>query len=67
MLDKLEARVKELESALEQSVGNHNALLGRLAEAKHFLSMAADIAPIVMPEAVPVIQEAEHIVDAMSQ
>ena len=47
----IEDRVVELKNAIEQSLANHNALLGRLAEAQHLLSVAAtvveDVAPVV--------------------
>ena len=37
MIAEFEARIKELGTAVEQSVMNHHALLGRLGEAKHTL------------------------------
>lgn len=33
----LEQRIKELTLSLEQTVANHNALVGRIEEAKHIL------------------------------
>lgn len=50
-LKAFEERVTELENAIAQSLANHNALLGRLAEAQHLLSVATtvveDVAPVV--------------------
>lgn len=37
--EQAEARIKELQEALDQSAANHNALLGRIAEVRHFLAM----------------------------
>lgn len=38
MLDHAKERVKSLEMLAEQSLANHNALLGSVAEARYFLS-----------------------------
>lgn len=35
--EQLEARIKEIATAIEQSAQNHNALLGRLSEAQFML------------------------------
>lgn len=35
--EQLEARIKEITNAIEQSAQNHNALLGRLSEAQFML------------------------------
>jgi len=40
MLDKITARIQELERALEQSAAQHNALLGSMQEAKNMLQLA---------------------------
>lgn len=37
--EQLQARVSDLEKALEQSAANHNALMGRIMESKELLSM----------------------------
>lgn len=34
----LEQRVKDIQAAIDQSAANHNALMGRLEEAKFILS-----------------------------
>ncbi len=36
-IEQLESRIKEIESAIQQSAANHNALLGRLLEAQYAL------------------------------
>lgn len=35
--EQLELRIKEIQTAIEQSAANHNGLLGRLLEAQHVL------------------------------
>jgi hypothetical protein len=47
MLDKLQARVAELEKACEESVARHNALVGMMMEAKHILKIAQDALPVI--------------------
>lgn len=47
MLDKLIARVAELEKAVESSAGNHNAMVGMLMEARLILKTVQDDAPVV--------------------
>lgn len=39
---QLAERVKSIEEAVERSMANHNALIGRLQEAKEMLSFFAD-------------------------
>lgn len=39
MLDKMLARVKELEEALSKSQANHNVIFGQLAEAKYIVEL----------------------------
>ena len=50
-LQAIEQRITEIKAALEQSLANHNSLLGRLAEAQHLLTVATtvveDVAPVV--------------------
>lgn len=36
---EMEDRIQEIKTAIEQSIANHNALLGRLAEAQHQLGI----------------------------
>lgn len=40
MLEKITARIQELEKALEQSAAQHNALLGAMQEAKNMFQVA---------------------------
>lgn len=48
MLDILKQRVASLLAAVEQSAGQHNALLGRLAEAKELVAkLEADAAAAI--------------------
>jgi len=37
-ISELEQRIKDMAKALEQSVANHNALVGRIEEAKEILA-----------------------------
>jgi len=41
--EQLEERIKELHKALENSAQNHGGLLGRLAEAQHFLTLLDEV------------------------
>lgn len=63
--EQLMARVEEVKKALEQSAANHNALLGRLAEAEHilkemdtFCETILDAAHTVSNNTAPVTSEA---------
>lgn len=42
--EQLEARIKEITNAIEQSAQNHNALLGRLSEAQFMLEEMSKVA-----------------------
>ena len=49
----LEARISDLEKAIEQSAANHNALIGRLMECKDSLTRLNSVcssAPVVPAE-----------------
>lgn len=46
-LASFEARLKEIEAAIVQSLANHNALLGRHAELKHLIGAAGSVDPVV--------------------
>ena len=48
-MQELEARIKELAQAIEQSMANHNALIGRIEEAKFILSELEKVAEVVQP------------------
>ena len=45
MLEQIQNRIKELEAAINQSLANHNALIGQLNEAKyiHEMLVKADV------------------------
>lgn len=43
--EQLESRIKELQTAIEQSVAQHNALIGRLNEAQYQLGLFIDKDP----------------------
>jgi uncharacterized coiled-coil protein SlyX len=47
MLQKLEARIIELEKAIEQSAAQHNGLVGMLMETRNILKMAKEELPVV--------------------
>jgi len=40
MIEKIEARIKEIETALQNCQAQHAQLVGHLAEAKNFLVMS---------------------------
>lgn len=48
MKEKLEQRIKDIEQALIQSAANHNALNGRLEEAKFQLSELEEVAEVTV-------------------
>jgi hypothetical protein len=56
LIEQLEARVKELESFIAQSLGNHHSIVGRLEEAKIILDYAqkavSGVEEVVAPEEV---------------
>lgn len=51
MLAKIEARIKEIMGAIENSASQHNALIGRLNEAQHLLATAQAVVASPNPEA----------------
>lgn len=63
----IEARVKEIESAIAQSLANHNALLGALSEAKNVLHIITEVADVVVPGSaeVAVLSNVENVIDAI--
>jgi|WetSurMetagenome_2_1015567.scaffolds.fasta_scaffold50704_2 hypothetical protein len=54
--DDILKRIELLTSSIQQAVVNHNALMGRLEEAKHFLSLLENG-----------VTEVEHVIDVASQ
>jgi len=61
MLDKITARIQELEKALEQSAAQHNALLGAMQEAKNMFQVAMT----AEKEAEPVVEAVAEVVEAL--
>jgi hypothetical protein len=45
----IEARIKEIETAIQNSLNNHNALLGMLTEAKFYLDAVTKAADAIIP------------------
>lgn len=45
----IEARIKEIETAIQNSLNNHNALLGMLTEAKFYLDAITKAADVIVP------------------
>lgn len=58
----IEKRIADLTKAVEQSIANHNALLGRLSEAQHVLSIVLEAAEAIAP----VIETAVEAVESVS-
>ena len=61
-VDQLEARLKEIVSAVEQSVSNHNALIGRREELIYIIEQARKAATVVETVAV----DAEKVLEPSS-
>lgn len=60
LMGSLKERIQLIEKAIQESVVNHNGLLARLEEAKHFLDMATKIAGELAPHN-PVVEEAQAV------
>ncbi len=50
MIELLQMRIKEIETALEQSAVNHGSLMVRLDEAKQVLEMVTKAADAIAPQ-----------------
>ena len=61
-IETVEARIKEIEQAIAQSLANHNALLGGLSATQDILHMMKAGLDVVMP-GTPV----DTVVDTMSK
>ena len=48
-INNLEEKVKQVESAIQQSINNHNGLLGMLSEAKFYLDAITKAADVIVP------------------
>ena len=68
MLQKLEAKLAMIIKDLEQSIANHNALLGAKTIVEQLIGEAKSIAPVVElidPTLTPVIDEVEAVVSEL--
>lgn len=65
MLEQIEARIKEYETAIANSAANHSGLVGGLNELKNMLSIATKVVEVVDPALAPVLEAAETVVDAL--
>lgn len=62
----LEERIKLLVKAAEQSIANHNALLGRIEEAKDTLAAFVKSKEQVIPEDCPECERVDAEADAQA-
>ncbi len=67
MLEQIKARIAEIETAIQQTITQHGALTGHLAEAKHFLDMATKTAEVVAPAnpVTDVLEAVDNVVDVV--
>ncbi len=65
MIASIEARIKEYETAISNSLANHNGLLGGLNELKSLLEVAGKVVEVVDPSAVPVVSIVEEVAEAL--
>ncbi len=66
-LDTITARIKQYEQAIEQSLANHNSLLGGLAELKSLLTVATNVIDTVAPgsKAADALNIADEVMDVV--
>ncbi len=64
-ISTLEAKAKELETTVAQSVANHHSLTGYTQAIKEVLASLAPIVEALEPSAIPVINAVETVVDAV--
>ncbi len=64
-VEAIENRIKQYEEEIVKIVNNHTGLMAALAELKQLLSVATDVVAVVAPEAVPSIEVASEVVDAI--
>lgn len=69
LIENIKERIQLIEKAVSESVVNHNSLLSRMEEAKHFLDMATKAAEAVAPESceTEVLKAVDEGVDAITQ
>ena len=63
MKEQIQARITEIETAIQNLVQNHAILTGHLAEAKNFLDMATKGVEMIAPESC--VSEALEVVDGI--
>ncbi len=69
MLEQIQARITEIETAIQNLVQNHAVLTGHLTEAKHFLDMAKKGTDMIAPEscAPEALEAVDGVVDAIAE
>jgi butyrate kinase len=67
MLEQIQSRITEIETAIQNLVQNHAILTGHLAEAKNFLDMATKGVEMIAPESCvsDVLEAVDGVVDAI--
>jgi hypothetical protein len=65
IIASIEARIKEYETAIAQSLANHNGLLGALNELKTLLGMATKVVEVVDPALAPALNVANEVVNTV--
>lgn len=60
----IEERIKNYEKAIEQSLANHNAMVGALQELKNLLDITVKVADVVAPASV--VTEALNAADELA-
>ena len=63
MLAKIEERIKDLTKKIEESVLNHNAIVGAWQEANAMLALAKEAEPAIAG----VVHDAEAIAEAVAE
>ena len=67
-LATLESRITAIKKSVEQSLANHNALLGRLAEVEYLYNEAVKLAPAVQEivgDVVTTVQAVDAVASAV--
>ncbi len=69
MLDKIKARIIEIEDAMKNLVAQHATLSGHLTEAKYFLDMATKAAEEIAPGSpeTTVLEAVDKVADACEE
>ncbi len=61
IIESMNERISLIEKAISESIINHNGLLARMEEAKHFLDMAIKTAEAVVPDSM--VTECLEVID----